>query len=90
MASSFAMRVWQGRITYLSLPWLSSGFPSDRPAESWRFVRWVGAEHPEAGRPMHRGKLFQTVGQEVVLILRRESIDLLARYLDEYERSVNT
>lgn len=36
---------------------------------------------------MRRGTLFRTLGQELTLILTRKSVDLLARYLDEYERS---
>lgn len=87
--SSFAIRVRDGRITYLSFPWLSFSFPGDAPAEGWRFVRWLEAEHPEAGGPMDRGALFRTAGQELILILTLESLDLLAGYLEEYERSVN-
>ncbi|MGH2630718.1 MAG: hypothetical protein ACRDHI_09195 [Actinomycetota bacterium] len=87
--SSFGIGIRDDRITNLSFPWLNYGFPSNVPAEGWRFVRWLEAEHPEAGAPMERGTLFQTMGQELVLILTRDSIDLLEGYLDEYERSVS-
>jgi hypothetical protein len=87
--SSFVIRVRNDRITYLSFPWLNVSFPSDVPAEGGRFVRWLEAEHPEAGGPFDRGELLRTLGQELILILTRESLDLLAGYLEEYERSVN-
>lgn len=75
----------ENRIKRLGFPWLSVGFPAALPTEGARFVRWVNRTHPEAGGPFERGKLFRTLGQEVTLILTPESIDLLARYLDQYE-----
>jgi hypothetical protein len=87
--SSFSLRVREGRIDRLSFPWLNVGFPSEQPTEGGRFVRWLEAEHPEAGGPFDRGELFRTMGQELVLILTGESIDLLAGYLEEYEHSRN-
>jgi hypothetical protein len=86
---SFGIGVRNGRVTNLSFPFLNVGFPAEVPADRARFVNWVDAEHPQAGGPFDRGKLFRTLGQEVTLKLTRESIDLLARYLEEYERSVS-
>jgi hypothetical protein len=87
--SSFRIGVRDNRIHYLSFPWLNVGFPEGTPAEGGRFVRWLEAEHPEAGGPFDRGELLRTEGQEVVHIFTRESLDLLAGYLAEYERSRN-
>jgi hypothetical protein len=87
--SSFRIGLLDDRIDYLSFPWLNVGFGPGgyHPAEGGRFVRWLKAEHPEAGGPMDRGELFRTSGQELILILTPESLDLLASYLKEYERS---
>jgi hypothetical protein len=87
--SSFRIGVRDDRIHYLSFPWLNVGFPSGTPAEGGRFVRWLNRTHPEAGGPADRGELFRIVGQEVVPIFTRDSLDLLAGYLAEYERSRN-
>jgi hypothetical protein len=87
--SSFGIGIRNGRITNLSFPWLNVGFPGEFPAEGARFVQWLESEHPEAGGPFHRGELFRIVGQEVTLILTPESLDLLAGYLEEYERSLS-
>lgn len=84
---SFGIGVHNGRIDYTSFPWLNVGFPSRVPEEGAAFAKWLEAEHPEAGGPMRRGTLFRTLGQELTLILTRKSVDLLARYLDEYERA---
>lgn len=83
--SSFEIGIRNGRVDRLTFPWLSGGFPSNVPREFWEFERWLEAEHPEAGGPMDDGTLFETRGQELVLILTRESVDRLASYLDEYE-----
>ena len=37
---------------------------------------------------MDDGELFRTEGQKLIHILTPDSIDLLAGYLEEYERSV--
>jgi hypothetical protein len=87
--SSFAIGFRNDRIDSLSFPWLNVSFPSEKPAEGARFVRWLEAEHPEAGGIFDRGELFETVGQELTLILTPESLDFLAGYLEEYERSVS-
>lgn len=47
-------------------------------------MRRIDRTHPEAGE-----RLFETVAQELVLNLTRESVDLLAGYLEEYGRSVS-
>ncbi len=86
---SFGIGVRNDRITNLSFPWLNVGFPSKVPAEGAQFVKWLEAEHPEAGGPFDRGELFRTLGQEVTLILTPESLDLLAGYIEEYEQSRN-
>jgi hypothetical protein len=88
--SSFAIGFRDDRIHLLSFPWLNVSFGPGgfHPAEGGRFVRWLEAEHPEAGGVFDRGELFHTVGQELVLDLTPESLDLLAGYLEEYERSV--
>jgi hypothetical protein len=90
--SSFGIGVRNDRITNLSFPWLNVGFPAGKPAEGANFVEWVEATHPEVGGiqgGFHDGELFRIMGQEVVLILTPDSIDLLAGYLEEYERSRN-
>ncbi|MGH2657490.1 MAG: hypothetical protein ACRDIZ_12480 [Actinomycetota bacterium] len=90
--SSFDIGVRNDRITNLSFPWLNVGFPAGKPAEGANFVEWVEAAHPEVGGiqgGFHDGELFRIMGQEVVLILTPDSIDLLAGYLEEYERSRN-
>ena len=84
---SLGIGVHDGRIDYLSFPWLNVSFPGWVPGEGGLFVEWLEAEHPEAGGPMRRGTLFRTLGQELTLILTRKSVDLLKRYLDEYERA---
>ncbi|HEY7561036.1 MAG TPA: hypothetical protein VH650_02570 [Gaiellaceae bacterium] len=76
-----------GKVSYTSFPWLNVSFPSWVPVEGAAFARWVEVEHPEAGYAFHRGELFRTEGQELVLILRPKSLALLADYLDEYERA---
>ena len=78
-----------GRVEHLSFPWLNVGFPSNQPAESWAFVEWLQEAHPDAGAPMQSGTLFDYPGgQEMQLILTPESLELLERYLDEYERAI--
>jgi hypothetical protein len=91
LRSSFGIRIRNGRVDLLGFPWLTIGFnPSGyHPAEGARFVEWLEAEHSEAGRPGVRDELFRTTGQELVHVLTPGSLDLLAQYLDEYERSVN-
>ena len=84
---SFGIGIRDDRITNLSFPWLNVGYPGQVPGEGAQFVKWVETEHPEAGGPFDRGKLFRTLGQEVTLILTPESLDLLAGYLEEYEHS---
>ncbi|HET9311236.1 MAG TPA: hypothetical protein VFP41_08450 [Actinomycetota bacterium] len=86
--SSVSIGVGQDRITHLSFPWLNVSYPSAEPPEFAEFVAWIGAEHPEAGQAYDDGELFKTGGQELVHILNRRSIDLLATYLEEYERSM--
>jgi hypothetical protein len=85
--SRFGFR--DGRINRLSFPWLNVSFNPGGyyPAEFGRFVRWLEAEHPEAGGPGDRGELFRTAGQELIHVLTPESLGLLAGYLEEYERS---
>ena len=89
LRSSFGIRIRNGRIDLLGFPWLNIGFnPSGyRPAEAVRFMEWLEAEHPEAGRPGDRGELFRTQGQELIHVLTPESLDLLKGYLADYERS---
>ena len=96
LRSWFGIRFRNGRIELLGFPWLNIGFnPSGYlPAEAEPFMEWLEAEHPEAGvaggpwlRGSPAGELFQTQGQELIHILTPRSVDLLARYLDEYERS---
>jgi hypothetical protein len=88
--SSVALRIRHGRIDYLSFPWLNVGFDpgGSYPSEFGSFVRWLEVEHPDAGGPVDHGDLFRPIGQELVLNLTEESLDLLRTYLDEYERSL--
>ena len=87
VTSSSSIGVRGHRIIYLSFPWLNVSYPVAAPVEFARFVRWLDAEHPEAGQPYEDGELFTTMGQELTHILTRRSINLLAAYLEEYERS---
>jgi hypothetical protein len=89
-SSSFGIRIRNGRVDLLSFPWLNIGFSPGgyRPREGARFIEWLEAEHPEAGGPDVRGELFRTQGQELIHVLTPRSLRLLARYLDEYDRSV--
>ncbi|HEX6227891.1 MAG TPA: hypothetical protein VFZ41_00315 [Solirubrobacterales bacterium] len=91
LRSSSGIRIRNGRIDLLGFSWLNIGFSPGgyRPAEAAPFMEWLEAEHPEAGGPGVRGELFRTQGQELIHILTRESLDLLAGYLEEYERSRN-
>jgi hypothetical protein len=84
---SFGIGVRNGKVTYTSFPWLNVSFPSWVPVEGAAFTQWLEERHPEAGEPLYRGSLFRTIGQELVLILRPRPLDLLARYLDEYEHA---
>lgn len=78
--------VTNGRVELLAFPWLNASFPGNTPAESWAFIEWLQGAHPDAGAPMQDGTLFRYPGgQEMQLILSRESLRLLERYLDEYE-----
>jgi len=86
--ASFVLGVRNDRVASLSFPWLNLSFPANVPAEGWKFRRWLKANHPEAGAPMVPGTIFRTMGQELTLILTRDSLDHLASYLEEYSRSV--
>jgi hypothetical protein len=89
--TSFVIGVHGGRVDYLSFPWLNASFPGEQPFEGARFVPWVEGAHPEAGGiegGFHDGELFRIMGQEVVIKLTPDAIDLLAIYLDEYEAAV--
>ena len=93
--SAFGLGIHGGKIDVLSFPWLNISWGPDgyHPAEFQRFVLWLDAAHPEAINAAHPGtaqRLFRVAGQEWILKLDRESLDLLAGYLDEYERSVHT
>jgi hypothetical protein len=89
--TTFGMRIRDGRIDSLSFPWLNVSFGPGgvHPAEFGGFVHWLEVEHPDAGAPFEDGELFRTTGQELVLNLTDESLDLLKRYLREYARSVD-
>ena len=94
LESSFGLGVREGRIDVLTFPWLNISWNPGGylPAEFEKFVMWLDTAHPEAidtERPMDAQRIFRTVGQEWILKLTPESLDLLAGYLDEYERSVN-
>jgi hypothetical protein len=91
LRSSFGIRIRNGRIDLLGFPWMNIGFGpgGHRPPEAAPFMEWLDAEHPEAGGPGIRGELFRTQGQELIHVFTPRSLDLLAHYLDEYERSVN-
>ena len=84
--TSFHLGVHDGEVTFLSFPWLNATFPDRVPAETWGFLDWLQVEHPEAGAPMRDGTLFETWGQEMVLILTPRSLDLLETSFDAYAR----
>jgi hypothetical protein len=86
---SFGIGIRDGHITNFSFPWLNVGFPANVPAEGARFTQWLEREHPEVGAPGRDGTMFYWQGQELTLRLTPESIDLLARYLGEYERAAS-
>jgi hypothetical protein len=87
------LRIHDGRVDLLSFPWMNISWNPGgyQPAEAERFVRWLGAAHPEAidvEDPMEGGGwLFRTPGQEWILRLNPRTLELLAGYLREYERS---
>jgi hypothetical protein len=89
------LRIRDGRVDLLSFHWMNISWdPSGyEPAEAERFVRWLGAAHPEAidvENPYGGGGwLFRSAGQEWILRLNRRTLELFAGYLGEYERSVN-
>jgi hypothetical protein len=80
--------VHDGSVTFLSFPYLNASFPGNVPSEAWPFIEWLQEEHPDVGGPMRDGIIFHTRGQELTLNLTPDAIDLLERYLDEYDRSV--
>jgi hypothetical protein len=84
---SFGIGIRDGHITNFSFPWLNVGFPSNVPAEGWRFTQWLEREHFEVGSPMTDGTMFYTQGQELTLRLTPRSIGLLRQYLAAYERT---
>ena len=93
--SSVTVSLADGLVRGVSLPWLSISVPGYRPAEIGNFVRWLDALHPDAHPPLTEPQpdepfgpfqLFYWEGQELVHIFSREKVDLLARYLDEYEQ----
>ncbi len=87
--SSFGIGFRKGSIDHLSFPWLNVSWGPDGvfPVELGSFVRWLEVEHPKAGTAMHSGEVFRSAGQELIHVLTRKSVDLLARYLEEYQRS---
>jgi hypothetical protein len=91
LKSAFGIGVHGSRIDVVTFPWLNISWnPSGYyPPEFRQFVLWLDAAHPEASDaedPMAPQRLFRTAGQEWILKLDRGSINLLADYLEEYER----
>jgi hypothetical protein len=81
--------VRDGLVTQLSFPYLGVTFPGYTPAEGGAFVEWLHGAHPDAGAPMETGTLFRYPGgQDMALILTPDAIQLLERYLGEYEAAV--
>jgi hypothetical protein len=80
--SSVELRIENGDINLLNFPWLNMSFPRYTPAEFGDFVRWLGGENPVA-----IVEIFRTGGQEMILNLTEEAVDLLEVLLDDYERS---
>jgi hypothetical protein len=80
--SSVELRIENGHIDLLNFPWLNMSFPGNKPAEFGDFVQWLGGENPVA-----IVELFRTGGQEMILIMTEEAVDLLEVLLDDYERS---
>ena len=91
--AAFSLSIEDGRVHQLAFPWLNTGFDPGgyHPMETEPFLRWLERAHPEALDLHHLsgldGPVFRTQGQELVLVLTRESLDLLATYLDEYDHS---
>jgi D-alanyl-D-alanine carboxypeptidase len=97
--SSVQVSVADGRISGVSLPWLSiSAYPGgySAPVEMMNFVHWLDGVHPDATPPVTGmaqpqdefgpSQLLYWEGQELVQILTPHALDLLAGYLDEYEQ----
>jgi hypothetical protein len=80
--SSVELRIENGHINLLNFPWLNMSFPRNTPAEFGDFVQWLGDENPVA-----IVEILRTGGQEMILILTEEAVDLLEVLLDDYERS---
>lgn len=103
MESSFRFRIREGRMALLDFPWLqvwwggepARGFPfAYYPAEFDNFLKWLETEHPESVEGFGEESesvqtVFDRTYRRLDLILTRESLDLLADYLEEYERLVN-
>jgi D-alanyl-D-alanine carboxypeptidase len=100
--SSFGLSVNEGLITAASFPWLSIGFDPGGywPVESERFMHWLEGVQPDAhppftwppepNTPFGPAQLFYWEGQELIHILTRDTVDLLAGFLDEYEQFAST
>ncbi len=90
--ASFGIGFRKGRIDHLSFPWLNVSWGPEGvfPAEFASFFDWLDAEHPRAGTAMHSGEVFRSQGQELIHVLTRKSLELLAGYLAEYGRSVSS
>ena len=96
--SDVRLRVADGLITVASFPWLDiSADPGGYwPVESGNFMHWLDGVHPDAhppftwppapATPSGPSQLFYWEGQELIHILSHDTVDLLARYLDDYEQ----
>lgn len=86
--------LWWSEDDYVSVEGRFFDDPSADPAEFDNFLEWLDAEHPQAVEVAYELESIQTVfvrpygGPPLDLILTRESLDLLADYLEEYEQLV--
>jgi D-alanyl-D-alanine carboxypeptidase len=100
--SSFSVGVRDGLIVNVNFPWLViEADPGGYwPVEFERFLHWLKFEHPdvhppftwppEPSTPYGPAQLFYWQGQQLIHILTRDTVDLLAGYLDEYEQFLST
>ena len=91
LVSAFGLGIHGGKIDVLTFPWLNIGWNPGGyyPPSSMCSSRGSTPNIRKRDAERRARRLFRTVAQEWILKLTPESLDLLAGYLDAYERSVN-